>query len=178
MSEVRIIVDHMKLEYSGVFNLNEFFRMVEAWLFERGFEKRTDRNEELVTPTGKFVEWEIRPWKKISDYQRFFIKLRALMYDLKKVSVVKDKKKIELTQGRVLLYFDGYLEHDYEHRWDEAPLLFFFRSLYDKFVYKAYTERFEQRLTFDVHQLYDMTEKFFNMYRYYTPIRRPPHFAH
>lgn len=178
MSELRIVVDHMKLEYSGLFDVQEFFKVVAAWLFERSYEKLTSRDEELMTPTGKFIEWEIRPWKKISDYQRFIIKIRALMYDLKKVNVVRNKRKVRLTQGRILLYFDGYLENDYEHRWDESPLLIFFRTLYDKFIYKAYTERFEQRLTFDVHQLYNHLEKFFNMYKHYRVVTKVSHFAH
>ena len=176
MSQLRIIVDHLKLEYSGIFDAHEYFKVISSWLFERGYEKLTNRDEEITTPTGKFIEWEIRPWKKISDYQRFIIKMRTLMYDLKKVSVVQKKKKITLNQGKVLIYFDGYLEHDYEHRWDNNPLLVFFRSLYDAFIYKAYTERFEQRLTFDVHQLYDQMEKFFNMYRHYRVVTKMPHF--
>ena len=59
-----------------------------------------------------------------------------------------------------------------------SPFLVFFRSMYDKFIYKAYTERFGQRLTFDVHQLYDLIEKFFNMYRHYRVVTKVPHFAH
>ena len=172
MSDVRIIVDHMKLEYKGLFDVNNLFRLIDSWLFERNFEKRTNKNFEQSTPKGKFIEWEIASWKKISDYQRFIIKLRMLIYNLNKVEAVKDKKKTKLGNARIIMYFDGYLESDYEHRWDERPLFIFFRTLYDKFIYRIYTERFEQRLTNDVHHLYNHVESFLNTYRYWRPVSK------
>jgi hypothetical protein len=178
MSELRIIVDHMQLEYSGLFELNNFFKMIDAWLFERLYEKRTNKNFEENTPNGKFIEWEIASWRKMTDYVRNIIKMRVLMYDLKKVEATRDKEKVKLTQGKVIIYFDGYIEFDYLHVWDEHPVLHFLRTLYDKFIFKAYTERFEQRITYDVHHIYDMTEKYFNMYRKHKLVTRVPHFAH
>ena len=92
------------------------------------------------------------------------------------MDVVKEKKKVQADQGRLLIYFDGFVEHDYEHRWDEVPLFVFFRTLYEKFIYKLYTERFEQRLTHDMHNLYNEIEKFLNTYRHYQVVSKMPHF--
>lgn len=177
MSDLRIIVDHMKLEYKGLFDLNGFFRLIDSWLFERGFEKRTNKNFEQATPKGKFIEWEIASWKK-HESRRDIIKVRVLMHELKKVDAVKGKKKEKLYQGNLLMYFDGFVEFDYLHYWDEKPFLIFLRTLYDKFFFKAYTERFEQRLTHDVHKLYHHVESFLNMYRHYRVVSKVPHFAH
>jgi len=90
MSDLRIIVDHMQFEYSGLFDLNNLFKTVDAWLFERNYEKRTNKNFEENTPTGKFIEWEIASWHKATDYVRNIIKVRMLMYDLKKVEATRD----------------------------------------------------------------------------------------
>lgn len=177
MSDVRIIVDHMKLEYKGPFKVSDLFKLTDAWLFERGMEKRTNKNFELETPKGKFIEWEIASWKKITDYIRAVYQIRFLIYELKKIDVVKENKTLKLDSGHVIIYFDGYLEFDYEHKWDGSPLLVFFRSIYDKFIYRVYTERFEQRLTMDMHQLYDHIDKFFNTYRHYRVVSKMPEFA-
>jgi len=176
MSELRIIVDHMKLDYSGVLNVKELFRLINKWSQERHMQKKEDKCHEQNLPEGKFIEYEISHWKKISDYTKYIYKIRVLFQNLKKVEVAKDKKKIKADQGRVLIYFDGFIEHDYEHRWDEKPLFVFFRTLYDKFVYKAYTERFEHRLVHEMHGLYNEIEKFLNTYRYYKVVSKAPHF--
>ncbi|HLC96739.1 MAG TPA: hypothetical protein VJH97_05460 [Candidatus Nanoarchaeia archaeon] len=178
MGDVRIIVDHLKLEYSGVFNTKDMFKLIGTWFNDRFIQKRESKNFEQNLADGKYIEYEIQYWKKITDYHRFIYKLRLLMFGLKKVEIVENDKKISVDQGRALFYLDGYIEFDYEHRWEVAPMLQFFRVLYDKFLYKFYTERFEQRLTYDMHQLYDTLERFFNMYRHYRPVTKVPHFAH
>ena len=70
---------------------------------------------------------------------------------------------MQLFTGNVLIWIDGLLEHDYEHRWEERPMLQFVRWIFDRFFYLAYTERFEQRLTSDVHKLYRFIENYLNM---------------
>lgn len=178
MGDVRIIVDHLKLEYTGVFDSKALFRLIGSWFNERGIQKREAKNFEQNLADGKYIEYEIPYWKKVTDYNRFIYKIRALFFGLKNVEIMKDDKKVQMQQGRVLLYFDGYIEHDYENRWEVVPMLQFFRVLFDKFIYKYYTERFEQRITYDMHALYATLERFFNMYRHYRPVTKIPHFAH
>jgi len=176
MSELRIIVDHLKLDYSGLMDTKELFKLINRWFYERTFQKKEDKCHEQNLPEGKFIEYEISHWKKISDHPRLIYKIRALFQNLKKVEVTKEKKKLKLDQGRVLIYFDGFIEHDYEHRWDDYPFFVFLRTLYYKFVYKVYTDRFEQRITHDLHNLYDDIEKFLNTYRHYKVVSKAPHF--
>jgi len=178
MGDVRIIVDHMKLEYSGIFDTKALFKLIGSWFNQRQIQKRESKNFEQTLADGKYIEYEIAYWKKMSDYHRFIYKIRALFSGLKKVEIVQDNKKVKVMQGKVIFYLDGYIEHDYEHRWEWAPMLQFFRVMFDKFIYKYYTERFEQRITYDMHSLYDDLEKFFNMYRHYRPVSKVPHFAH
>lgn len=178
MADVRIIVDHLKLEYTGVFDTKKLFRLIGAWFDRRQLQKLEAKDFEQDLPDGKYIEYEIRYWKKVTDYNRFTYKVRALFSGLKDVDIIEGGKKVRVQQGKALFYLDGYLEHDYENRWEVAPMLQFFRVLFDKFIYRLYTERFEQRLTYDVHSLYDTLERFFNMYRHYRPVTKVPHFAY
>ena len=173
MGEHRIIVDHLKLEYKGPVNFNELIRNIETHFAEKHFEKRSDRTYEIDAPKGKYIEWIQGSWKKISDWIRLVIKIRIQAYDMVKVDAVLDKKKIRIDNCRMIIYFDGYIETDYEHRWDEKPLLIFFRTIKDKFLEKAYTERFESILTQDVHQVYELTQRYLNMQRAYTVVSKP-----
>jgi hypothetical protein len=178
MADIRIIVDHLKFEYSGLFDTKAFFKMLGSWFNMRGIQKKEMKNFEQNLADGKYIEYEIAYWKKISDYNRYVYKIRALFQALKDVDAMQDDEKLTVKKGKVILYLDGYLEHDYENRWELVPMLQFFRVIFDKFIYKYYTERFEQRLTYDMHALYDEIEKFFNTYRHYRPVSKVPHFAH
>lgn len=172
MGHLKIVVDHEKIDYSGPFNASELLHMIENFVFERGFDKRQDKDYENNTERGKSIEWQISPWKKITDYVRYIIKVRVLGYDIVKTDVVSNGEKTKLDKGRAIIVIDGFIEYDYDSYWDEKPFLHFLRTIYDYFVFKAYTERFEQVLVHDINSLYHQIEKFFNMSRHYAVISR------
>ena len=177
MSEMRLIVDHLRLNYNGPFDANALFKHINAFLFERGFDLKVDKEFEQNTKTGKHIEWQIIPWKRISDYTRHHIKIRALIYDYNKVDAIVDKKKVKVGNGRVVMYLDGYIEYDQEERWESVPFFQLMRTIYNNFIFKVYTERFEQRLSYDVHHLYDTIERFFNMYKHYKVVSKAVPFS-
>lgn len=178
MSDVRAVIDHMKLDYNGPFDFNDLVMMIQRFTFERGFDRKPEKDYEQNTSTGKQIEWQVTHWKKLTDYMRILLRVRILVSDYVKVDAVKDNKKVKVGNGRVILYFDAFMELDYFLRWDSRPFFLFLRVLYDKFIYKVYTERFEQRLTYDMVHLYNEVENFFNIYKYYKVIKTVPHFAH
>ena len=173
MGHLKIVVDHDKLEYTGPFDANSLLRMIENHLWERGFDKRMDKDFEVHSHGEKFIEWQYAPWKKITDYISYIVKIRVLGYNLVKADVKQNGKKSKVDSGKVVIFIDGYLLYDYDSYWDNKPFLFFLRTMYDYFVFKAYTERFEQRLVHDINTLHDSIEKFFNMHRHYKLISRP-----
>lgn len=172
MGHIKLIVDHEKIDYSGPLEVTNLLRTIENFIWERGFDKRQEKDFEQNTERGKFIEWQIAPWKTITDYTRYIIKVRVLGYDIGKTDVVKNGKKIKVDNGRIIIVIDGFVEYDVESRWEQKPILHFLRTIYDKFIFKVYTERFEQRLIHDINHLHDHIEKFLNLYRHYTIISR------
>lgn len=170
MSNLKIVVDHKKIEYSGPFDSNDMFKMIENFLWERGFDKKMEKDFEQNTPTGKYIEWQYSPWKRITDYIRYIVKIRVLGYDILKADIKNGSKKAKVDNGRIVIFIDGFVQYDYDSYWDDRPFLHFLRTIYDYFVFKAYSEHFEQRLVHDVNHLYDQIEKFFNMYKHFTVI--------
>ena len=173
MGHVKIIVDHDKIDYSGPLNTTNLLRLIENFLWERGFDKKQDKDFEQNTSNGKCIEWEISPWKWISDYARYIIRIRVLGYDILKSDAVDKGKKVKIESGRVIIVIDGFVEYDLQTRWEGKPMLHFLRAIYDNFIFKAYTERFEHMLVNDINHLHDHIEKFLNLYRHYSVISRP-----
>jgi hypothetical protein len=178
MAFVRVVVDHMKLEYSGLFDSKELFKHIASFANNNSLQKRDTKSFEQDLPEGKCIETESDYWRKVTDYARTTYRIRILIHNLKKVEAMLDKKKKNLSSGKVVIWFDAFLEQDYEHRWEDVPMLLFIRTLFDKWLYHGYTERFEQRITHLTNHWYDQTEKFFNFYRHYKTVSKIPHFAH
>ena len=173
MANMRIIVDHEKIEYEGPLKVNDLLKHIAAWIKEKGFDFKQDKDFENHTEKGTQLEWQVTPWKKITDYMANDIKIRVLGHNLKKVDVLQGKKKIKVDDGKIEIVIDGYIRTDYDSYWDSRPILLFIRTIYDKFVHKAYTERFEQRLVHDVNTLSNSIKQLLNMYKHYSVISRP-----
>lgn len=170
MGHIKIIVDHDKIDYSGPVDVSNLFKLITNFIWERGFDFRQEKDFEQNTDRGKFIEWQISPWKWITDYTRFIIKVRILGYDLVKTDVVDNGKKIKIDNGRVIIVIDGFVESDLQSKWEQNPFMHLIRAIYDNFIHKAYTERFEQIITHDINHLHNHIEKFLNLNRHYSVI--------
>ncbi len=174
MAERRLVVDHMTMTYDGLFDLHELYTLINQWLKDKGFDLREQKNQEHVKPSGKFIEVEMLPWKKITDYARHVIRLNIRILNMKDIVTEEDNKRVKLNQGRIRIVMDGYLDTDYEDRWESKPFYFFIRTLFDKFIYRTYTTQYEELLVENCLQLHSTIKAFLNMYQYeYGSMRRP-----
>ncbi|MBN2454748.1 hypothetical protein JXB11_04340 [Candidatus Woesearchaeota archaeon] len=174
MAERRLVVDNLKLSYEGIFNVGELYQLIDRWFREKGFDKREVRNQEHVQPEGKYIELELQPWKRITDYARHVIRVDIRMFRVKDVVVEQEGKRHKMQSGKVNIVFDGYLDTDYEDRWEQKPFYFFLRTLFDKFVYRTYSAEFEDLLVENVTQLQQTIKSFLNLYRHSFGVHRKP----
>ena len=172
MGHVKIIVDHEKIDYSGPINVTDLLKLIENFIFYMGFDKRQEKDFEENTPHGKFIEWQIAPWKWISDYTRYIIKVRVLGYDILKIDAVNNGKKAKVDNGRLIIIIDGFIEYDLQNKWEGHPFLHFMRAIYNNFIYKVYTEHFEHMLVNDINHLTDHIEKYLNLCKHYSVISK------
>ncbi len=167
MAERELLVEN-KLSYEGLFSAKELIKLIDNFFREKGYDKREIKNAEKVTPEGKFVELEIMPWKKVTDYAKNEIWMRIIMENIKEVEVEKNGVKAKLNQGTIKILFYGYLTTDYENRWEQKPMFFFIRTLFDKFFLKQYVDEFKRNLIGDMSLIKSQIEGFLNLYRYRT----------
>ncbi len=166
MVERRIVVDTLRLNYQGLLNVNEFYRIMDKWFREKGFDKYEKRNFEQVFQSGRQIEIEIEPWKKISDYAKEVMKIIFLFTNVKDVVIEKDGHKINMQQGKVAVTFMGYLETDWEHKWEGTPWTFFLRAVFDQYIYKINTDKFYSLVAEDTMHLYNTLKAYLNLQRY------------
>ncbi len=120
----------------------------------------------MVKPDGKYIEIELMPWKKITDYARHIIRVEMKLFNVKEVEIERDGRKVRMNTGRVNFVIDAYLQTDWESKWETRPLYFFIRTMVDKFIYKSYTNLYEGLLVETTNQLYSLLKSFLNLYRY------------
>jgi len=166
MTETNIVVDNMALDYEGLFNAKDYYKLLDGFFAEKNYDKREGLSMEKVEASGKYIELEIEPYRKLTDYAKAVIRVRTKMFNVKEVEVEKDGHKLRLNQGKINILIDGLIQTDYENRWTDRPFYVFMRTLYDKFIYKRYMDDYTKYLKDEVGQLHTQLKSFFNLYRY------------
>lgn len=166
MSERKIVVDELKLNYEGLFDVKEFYKMLDNFFRYRHYDKREVKNVESIRPSGKHIELVLMPWKGVADYARYEIKVQAIMDDVKEVEVKRDGAKLKLNQGKIQMVFDAWLTTDVEGRWEGKPIYFFIRTFVDKYIFRFYTSKWENVVMEDTKELHNEVKSFLNLYRY------------
>ncbi len=167
MGERKIVVDDSKIEYQGLFNSKELYRVIENWIKDHGYDKREASNTEYTKHEGKFIELKLAPWRTITDYAKIIMKVKIVMNDLKDVEVKSDGHRLRMNQGKLVISFQGIVETDWEGRWISKPTLFFLRTLYDKYIYRMYSSRYDGEISCDVNELASEIKRYLNMNKKY-----------
>lgn len=164
--ERRHTVHNREINYEGLFDFYELFKLVDGWFKDSGYDKREKENYERLTPTGKYVKIELRPWKKITDYVRLEIRLEFFIHDMVDKVVNIDGVKKKLKHGKVLVKINSYTFTDYEGRWEGRGWYYFVRTFFEKFVYRKQMDKFEEILVADTNEVIKEMTSFLNLERY------------
>lgn len=166
MVERKLLIDEESMDYEGLFNLIELYSIIDEFLKLKGYDKFEPLNEESVYPSGKDVHIIIRPMKWHTDYIRKVLKIEMQMHNIKEVETEVDKVKVKLNQGKIKILYSGYLETDWEGRWEQKPIYYLFRTLFDKYIYRKHTNDFEGEIISDLNELRDKMGAYLNLYRF------------
>ena len=123
------------------------------------------KNEQIETEEGKTVVVDIRPWKKVTDYARNCIRVR-MFAKFKDVEVEVQSNKVMLNQGSLQIIFDAYSETDWLDRWEMKAPFFFIKVIFDKYLFKHYTDKYRANVAADLNSLHTKAKNFLNQYRY------------
>jgi len=166
MAERLIIVDKERLEYHGVFDAKEVIRVMDQWAKDKGYWLIEKRHGETTKPEGKLIDLDYEPFKKLTDYAKSIVKIRAQFQNVKDVVIERDGKKVKLQEGKIIIIFDGILETDYEHRWESKPVFYVLRTFFEKYVYTPFISGFEKGIKEDTMTLKNNLKAFLNLIRY------------
>ncbi len=166
MTEIKYLVDGKEVQYEGLFDMTGLFKTIDEFFRERGYDRLETRNYEEVYETGRQITIELMPYKKPNDYLKMQIRIYAFFKNLKERVVEVDGVKRKLMHGRAELWFDANLMTDFEQRWENRVLLYFMRTITDKFIKRSQTHLAEELTIRDCWDCVDLVKSYLNMHRY------------
>jgi len=114
MIEKKVVVDRMMINYSGLFEVSEFYKAVENWKDHHGREKEIKKKYEEVTPSGKNIEWSVELWRFETEHDKLMTRVKAFFKNVREITIEKAGAKRKMNQGDVVIVLDAFLETDYQ----------------------------------------------------------------
>lgn len=170
MSQKSLIVNSLELNYKGAFSFDEFYRTLKKKTESLGYKFHEKRFEQFNGETGKNLFIELRPFKQKTAYAALTLKIRIDMRNVKDVSIEVDGVPTALQEGEIDILFDAWIMMHYNKRWNMSPLVWFAKSVINKWIYQFPLEGgFAGEVAADTHQIYQHVKAFLNLYRYRVP---------
>ncbi|MEM4703295.1 MAG: hypothetical protein QXP53_02320 [Candidatus Pacearchaeota archaeon] len=162
MSEIYPVYE-TKILHSGIFDFKNVYNFIFEWLRSLEYVIIEQKYSEKIKPEGKEIEISWLCLREINDYFRFRIKLGLRILKMVDVEVTEDGVKIKKNKGDMELKFSGFLEKDYENKWESNPISKFLRGLYDKYIIKTKIDSYEDKLAEEVNETSEQIKAYLSL---------------
>ena len=102
MPERHVVVDQLRVNYTGLLDFTALYTLINSWSFEMGYDRYERLNQQKNLPDGKEFNIEVRPWKRISLYMTSHIKVRMFA----QLKDVEDYEKCIDLKGMIKEMYD------------------------------------------------------------------------
>ena len=148
------------LKYEGIFDLDGLYKRIIQFFEEMNYEIHED------TYKGKKDELEVavKPELKMTEYVKYTPAIKIHIMDMKEIEVVKEGKKVKLTQGRARFELKLSMKFDYSGRFKGHPWAGKLKNFYDKFIFKKEREAYwEDQLYYHLYKLQTIIKEYMDM---------------
>lgn len=132
-----LVIDGMKLEYSGILDLRELYNFIFDFWERNGFDVLETKHKEKVSKDGKKreIEAEFSMSRDETDYAKYIYELFITIPEAKLVDT--DNNYINEVSD-MTIKLNGKLEYDYSSYFSkDKPFTSFLRVLYESYINKT-----------------------------------------
>jgi hypothetical protein len=166
MSEIRVAYPTKQIKYSGFFDVTKVHQFIFNWCGDHGFDFVEELTAEKVYKTEKQINYKYTPYKKFTDFAKVVIHLKVLFEHVQKVNIEIDGIKKQMSKGDITFVMTGYVETDYENKWETTPLYYFLKTVFEKFVFGSHDKYYLNYTVKECRLLHEEFKAHLNMHRY------------
>ncbi len=163
MAETKVVYKERKVNYSGLFDVNRIHKFVVDWFRKNKFTMYEEKTEEQILEGGKQIIYNYKPYKKFTDFAKAVVYFDVDFNDVQDVKVEIDGVTKQMQKGSVSIAITGYVETDYENKWETKPFYYFLKVVFEKFFlgshrsyYGSYVSKACTRLNHEMKSLLNL----------------------
>ena len=166
MAETKVVYKERKVNYSGLFDVNRIHKFVVDWFRKNKFTMYEEKTEEQILEGGKQIIYNYKPYKKFTDFAKAVVYFDVDFNDVQDVKVEIDGVTKQMQKGSVSIAITGYVETDYENKWETKAFYYFLKIVFEKFMLGSHQSYYKSTITTTCNQLIEELKALLNMNRF------------
>ncbi len=153
-----------KIKYAGIFSFKDFYVFCYDWLTEEtGLTISEDKYSEKISGDSKSIEIEWTGTRKVTDYFKFEVKVKFMIFALTEVEIQEGATKIKTNKGTIEIKVKALLVKDYEGKFETNAWKKFLRSIYEKWVIPSRIIEYENKLVEDSDEFLNQAKAYLDL---------------
>jgi len=130
-AKTKFPLESLKIKYNGLFDFGELINFLRSWM----------KNEYYIFVESKHKyrpdekEVEMIGFRKLDEYVKYTISILVLAEDVKDVEIIKEGKKLNTNEGKVIITFNGVMDLDWQKQF-QGRFWVFLQDFYHKYIIK------------------------------------------
>lgn len=162
------IADGLKIKWSGVFDVGEFYIRLKQWFAQEGYGDELKNFKEIkfvqrVKQAGKEIEIKWIGEKNVSDYFAYAVTITIAASQLKDVEIQRNGKKLKMNSGSLDIRLFADFITNAKGKWKKGS---FMKKLYERFVVKERMDSYKLDLYQKVYDLQDYIKEYLGISKF------------
>jgi hypothetical protein len=158
------VFEDRSFTYEGLFRLDEIYKIIEAFLAARDYDKYDQKHIVIEGTQGKIFEIETHFEKEYSDQHSFWFEIDINCSGIKEVTQVLNGEEVTMHSGRFEFNYRGFIKENTSmwHSGDRFGFKVIMNYLGMFFVFRQHLQKFKKDALGDVDVLQELVWDYFN----------------
>jgi len=153
------------IRYQGLFDFQGLYQAAVDWCKSHRywFHEETYKHK-VPSPLGAEQEMWWKMEAKVTEFFKFYINVKIHLWEMTEVEVIKDGKKKILTNARLQIDMHGYVEADWQKRFEGTRFRKMLKRIMTEYVWKKeFTTVYGDMLYYRMWNLHTILKKYLDM---------------
>ncbi|MFH1401258.1 MAG: hypothetical protein ABIH41_07115 [Nanoarchaeota archaeon] len=165
MPHKEVVNKNLFIKYTGLFDFEGLYRMMQAWFIRQRYEWHETRyKDKSDTPLGNEVEIDWKNWKRVTPYIKYHFEVQFHLWSAKEVEVDDGDLKRKLYKARMLIKLDTQTEMDWNNIFAKGRAGKLLGKLYWETHRREIELRYVDQLEYQTYDLHTEIKKYLGMY--------------
>ncbi len=154
------------IAYEGYFDCAHLIKHIRKTITSKNYDYVEKDHNEIVKDHGKDLYISLDLDRYVSDYVKLRLEIKISIKGLKDAVVEFRDASKRVNDGRINIKLSSWVVTDYEGRYEGRGLLFYWRTLLEKFIFGRQIEKFKRLVKDDMNHVVKEVKAYLNLRQY------------